>query len=76
MKILITGACGFVGSVLARSLKEHHEGVSLFGIDNFSRPGSEGNQTELSNLGVKLIHADLRSQSDVDALPEVDWILD
>ena len=76
MKILITGACGFVGSVLARSLKEHDESVSLFGVDNFSRPGSEGNQTELGKLGVKLIHADLRSQSDVDALPEVDWILD
>ncbi len=76
MKILITGACGFVGAILARSLKEHHESVSLFGLDNFSRPGSNGNQAALGKLGVNLIHADLRSQSDVDALPAVDWILD
>ena len=34
MKILITGACGFVGSTLTRTWREHSPDVSLIGIDN------------------------------------------
>jgi CDP-paratose 2-epimerase len=49
---------------------------TLFGFDNLSRPGSELNRAQLGRLGVKLIHGDLRCQSDVDALPAVDWVID
>lgn len=76
MKLLITGACGFVGCCLARSIREAGYDWTLFGIDNLSRRGSERNLVELSTLGVNFKHADLRSQSDVDALPAVDWVLD
>jgi CDP-paratose 2-epimerase len=76
MKILISGACGFVGSTLARSLAQGSGGHQLFGFDNFIRPGSETNRAELKRLGVKLFHADLRSASDVDALPACDWLID
>jgi CDP-paratose 2-epimerase len=76
MKILITGVCGFVGSTIARALVETVEGVTLVGLDNFIRPGSETNRTELKRLGVQLVHGDLRMASDVDALPVVDWVVD
>lgn len=75
MKILITGICGFVGSTLARTFAAHgkHE---LVGLDNFIRPGSESNRTELKNLGVRLFHGDIRSSSDLEAIPAVDWVID
>ena len=44
MKILITGICGFVGSTLARALREAHPRWRIVGIDNFTRPGSETNR--------------------------------
>jgi CDP-paratose 2-epimerase len=76
MKVLLTGACGFVGSTLARAMAEARLGWTLFGFDNLSRPGSELNRPQLGRLGVRLFHGDLRCQSDVDALPPVDWIID
>ncbi|MBW8780823.1 MAG: NAD-dependent epimerase/dehydratase family protein [Verrucomicrobia bacterium] len=74
MTILLTGACGFVGSTLARQLVA--QGHQLIGLDNFIRPGSEANRTELKALGVKLVHGDLRAASDIDALPACDWVVD
>ena len=76
MKVLLTGACGFVGSTLARAAMEAGLGWELLGVDNLSRPGSELNRGELGWLGVKLYHGDLRCQSDVEALPAVDWMVD
>lgn len=76
MKILITGICGFVGSTLARGLRSAHPDWSLFGLDNFIRPGSESNRAGLKALGAKLFHADLRSASDLETLPAVDWVID
>jgi CDP-paratose 2-epimerase len=76
MRILISGVCGFVGSTLARALAESGAGHSLVGFDNFIRPGSESNRESLKKLGVKLFHGDLRSPSDLETLPAVDWVLD
>ncbi len=76
MKILITGACGFVGSTLARAIADAGLGWSLFGFDNLGRAGSELNRPVLNRVGVKLFHGDLRCQSDVDALPQADWVID
>jgi CDP-paratose 2-epimerase len=44
MKILISGACGFVGSALAECLLERVEGIRIAGIDNLMRPGAETNR--------------------------------
>jgi CDP-paratose 2-epimerase len=66
MRILITGACGFVGSTLARTWSERGGRQTLFGLDNLSRPGSEINRPVLRAHGVTLIHADVRLASDVD----------
>ncbi|HET7538126.1 MAG TPA: NAD-dependent epimerase/dehydratase family protein [Candidatus Didemnitutus sp.] len=75
MRILISGICGFVGNSLAKALlaSGRHQ---LAGFDNFIRPGSEANRAELKAQGVKLFHADLRAASDIDALPDADWVID
>lgn len=76
MKILITGICGFVGSCLTRYLLAHSPDWEIHGLDNFIRPGSEGNRLELKRLGVKVRHADLRSPSDFETIPAVDAVID
>jgi CDP-paratose 2-epimerase len=52
------------------------EGLTIIGIDNLVRPGSETNRVQLRRLGVNLIHGDLRAQSDFEALPKVDCVID
>lgn len=76
MRILISGICGFVGSSLARILKEHLEAADIFGVDNLSRPGSELNRASLRQLGVKLFHGDLRMASDLEVLPDSEWVIE
>jgi len=76
MKILITGICGFVGSTLTRALLEASPGLQITGVDNFIRPGSELNRRELAALGVKIIHADVRSATDFETLPAADFVID
>jgi CDP-paratose 2-epimerase len=76
MKILITGICGFVGSRIAKELLDRAAGLEIAGIDNLLRPGSEMNRPELAKRGVRVIHGDLRMRSDVDALPDSDYVID
>src|SRR6476646_1036693 len=47
MKILITGICGFTGSILARTLQAFDSGIELCGIDNLLRTGSAQNRAPL-----------------------------
>lgn len=76
MKLLITGICGFVGSSIARHLLKHSDSIKIFGIDNFIRPGAQENLPELKALGAKIIHGDIRNQSDFESIPAVDWVID
>ncbi len=76
MKLLITGICGFVGSTLARALLETAGDLQITGIDNFIRPGSERNRRELSALGVKVFHGDVRCAADFETLPAADFVID
>ena len=76
MKILITGICGFAGTSIAKSLLQSHSNLQIFGLDNFSRKGSELNISELTILRIDLTRGDIRSQSDIDDLPKVDWVID
>ena len=76
MTILITGICGFVGSALAERLLERQPGLSIFGIDNLMRPGSELNRWRLRQLGVQVIHGDIRAASDFEGLPTAEWVID
>src|SRR5579863_9257568 len=76
MKVLISGVCGFVGSYIARFLLESQEGISVVGIDNLARLGSETNRIKLKQLGVQLFHGDIRVPSDLETIPPVDWVID
>jgi CDP-paratose 2-epimerase len=76
VRILISGVCGFAGNAIARALAERRPKARIVGFDNFIRPGSEGNRAGLKRLGVRVIHADQRAASDMDALPACDWVID
>jgi CDP-paratose 2-epimerase len=76
MKILITGICGFAGSVIARGLLEQMPGVRITGIDSLIRKGSETNLGPLRVLGIDVRIGDIRDEQDLAALPAVDWVLD
>jgi CDP-paratose 2-epimerase len=76
MRILVSGACGFAGSHLVRYLLESCEGIEIVGFDNLARLGSETNRHALKQLGVQLVHGDLRMASDVESLPRADWVID
>ena len=76
MKILITGICGFVGSSVAHALLDAQPDAEIAGVDNFIRPGSEGNRDALRARGVRLYHGDVRNPSDLETLPAADWLID
>lgn len=78
MKLLITGICGFVGSTLAEALLDHSEpgALQITGIDNFSRSGSWLNRDRLAAHGIKVLHGDIRSSSDLETLGLFDWVID
>ena len=76
MRILITGICGFVGSTLARGLREGWPDWEIVGLDNLVRAGSEMNRSGLRERGIKLHHGDVRNPSDLETLPHCDWIIE
>src|ERR1035437_7235337 len=76
MKILITGICRWAGSAIAQALLERREGLSVSGIDNLRRPGSETNCVRLRKMGVKFVHGDIRAASDFEGLAAADWVID
>jgi len=76
MRILVTGICGFAGTAIAEALLERREDLTISGIDNLHRPGSEINRVRLLNRGVKFIQGDIRQASDFEVLPAADWVID
>jgi UDP-glucuronate 4-epimerase len=78
MKILVTGAAGFIGSNLAERLRAR--GDTVVGLDNFDpfypRAVKERNLTALrADPGFRLIEGDLRNPADVaQALEGVDAV--
>lgn len=76
MRILITGICGFVGSMLAKAMREQWHSAEIFGIDNLSRSGSWLNKAPLQAMGIRVLHGDIRIASDLEVLPKADWVID
>jgi len=75
-KLLLTGACGFVGSTLALELRRVLPDLEIIGIDNLSRKGSEGNVPKIQESGIRFQVGDIRNPADLDKLPAVDWVID
>jgi CDP-paratose 2-epimerase len=50
--------------------------AEIYGIDNFSRRGSEMNREPLGKLGVGFDEGDIRFRADLAALPQADWVID
>lgn len=76
MKILITGAAGFVGSRLVQFIREQMPGALLIGVDNLSRKGVQYNIPILEKLRVVFHKGDIADKEFVESLDRVDWILD
>jgi CDP-paratose 2-epimerase len=68
MRILITGGAGFVGSAMARYLKQTLSGSSVVAFDNLKRRGSELNLALLRESGIEFVHGDVRSRADLSEL--------
>src|SRR5438132_4116099 len=75
MKILVTGICGFVGSAIARRIRQITPEVEVFGLDNLSRAGSETNR-RLTPYGIRNFFGDIRVPSDLEGIPGADWVID
>jgi CDP-paratose 2-epimerase len=68
MKILITGALGFVGSNLCRYFSEEM-GAQVFGTDSrYKLIGSDKNLELIQSSGVTFLNFDIRNQDDVNRL--------
>jgi len=72
MKILITGAAGFIGSHTAEKL--HLQGHEIVGVDNFSPYYSQElkqmNAQELRNKSIQILECDLREPISFKLLPK------
>ena len=78
-RILVTGAAGFIGSNLTRSLLKKGN-VQVIGLDNFddfySREQKEMNMSAfISDENFSFFEGDIRNMDDLLALPEVDVIV-
>jgi len=65
MNVLITGGAGFVGSYLARGLKDLYPSSKIVAFDNLRRRGSEFNVAEFKRRGIHFVHGDIRNRSDL-----------
>lgn len=70
MKILISGGLGFIGSNLARHLREH--GHQILIADSLVRRGSERN---LAEFEASFHYCDFRNAEDVALLPSADLVI-
>lgn len=65
MKVLVTGALGFVGANLARFFSDHL-GAEVIGVDNrYKLAGSTNNHALIEDSGVRYEYCDIRNNDDV-----------
>ena len=73
MKVVVTGAAGFIGSHVAETLRL--AGAQVVGIDSFTDYYSialkEKNASELAKKGVSIVRADLAAETDHDTIRSV-----
>lgn len=65
MRVLVTGGAGFVGSSLAKMLKNDLPDAEVVIFDNLKRRGSEYNLSYFKKHGMPFVHGDIRNPSDL-----------
>jgi CDP-paratose 2-epimerase len=75
-RLLITGGAGFVGSSLALLFREAHPDWRIVSFDNLRRRGSELNLERLRRQGIQFCHGDVRNRADLEAVGQVDTIIE
>ena len=76
MRLLITGAAGFIGSSLALGLARRHPDWEVAGLDSLRRRGSELNLPRLREAGVRFVHGDIRQPADLAEAGPFDALLE
>src|SRR5262249_26139498 len=65
-----------VGSNLALSLAARHPEWEVVALDNLHRKGSELNPPRLEEAGVRFVRGDVREPDDLDALGDVEGLIE
>lgn len=74
MTILITGACGFIGTNI--TMTAIRKGYKVVGMDSLIRKKSEENIPVLEKAGATIIRGDVRSKEDFNRIPgDIDAII-
>jgi CDP-paratose 2-epimerase len=76
MRVLVTGGAGFIGANVAIGLVSRHPDWELTALDNLRRRGAELNLSRLREAGVAFAHGDVRTLSDLQAVGDVDALLE
>jgi CDP-paratose 2-epimerase len=74
--VLVTGGCGFVGSSLALRYKDEYPAARVVCLDNLRRRGAELNIPRLRERGVEFLHGDIRNPEDLDAVGDVELLIE
>jgi CDP-paratose 2-epimerase len=74
--VLVPGGAGFVGSSLALLWKRDHPDDRVIALDNLMRHGSELAPARLEAGGVEFVRGDVRHRADLEAVGNVNLVLD
>lgn len=73
MRVLITGAAGFIGSNFTRYLSEQHPGYEITAVDSLTYAGDK---SRLDGLDVRFVQADINDNAQLEPLIEgIDWVV-
>jgi CDP-paratose 2-epimerase len=76
MRVLATGGAGFIGGSVCLGLAAAHPQWEVVALDNLKRRGSELNLARLREAGVSFVHGDVRQLADLEAVGEIDAIVE